>query len=104
MNNFEIYELKLKIFRRDQYQCQGCGESILIYGTPQLAHRISKDKVNLKKYGPEIIHHPENLKSTCSLACNALFDLGGKTVLIEALVNKIKHILNLDIKKNNNYN
>jgi hypothetical protein len=79
-----------KVFARDNWTCQTCGESIYIHGTPQAAHRIGKGKVNLRKYGPEIIHHPLNLVSVCSIGkCNDAVNIGNSPVEIEALVDKI---------------
>lgn len=61
---------KLDILERDNFMCV-CGKSVYTYGTPQIAHRIPQRKHLIKKYGKEIIHHPANLVSTCSLKCNA---------------------------------
>ncbi len=60
----------LAIYERDEWTCV-CGNSVHIYGTPQIAHRLSQSKVNLKKWGAEVIHHPVNLRAVCSLKCNA---------------------------------
>ena len=59
------------LFVRDRYTCRICGDPIRQHGTPQLAHRIAKTKSNLSRYGKEVIHHEDNLWSTCSLECNA---------------------------------
>lgn len=68
---FECFETKMRVFQRDNYECQVCGKSIYHYGAPQLAHIKSKSKVNINKYGKEYIHSDNNLKSCCSLTCNA---------------------------------
>lgn len=79
-----------KVFARDNWTCQTCGKSIYTYGSAQAAHRISKSKANLKKYGPEIIHHPLNLVSVCSIGrCNDFWNIGNSPMEIEALVDKI---------------
>jgi 5-methylcytosine-specific restriction endonuclease McrA len=79
-----------KVFARDNYTCQTCKESIYIHGTPQAAHRISKSKMNLKKYGPEIIHHPLNMVSVCSIGyCNDHWNIGNSPIEIEKLVDEI---------------
>jgi 5-methylcytosine-specific restriction endonuclease McrA len=85
----KIQEIRLKIFKRDKFICQYCGKPIA-YGQPQVAHQIPQRKMYLKKYGKEIIHHPNNLKSVCSLKCNSHFDLGIKDELIK---NKVQEII-----------
>jgi hypothetical protein len=96
--NFKQQESRLEIFKRDKFKCH-CGNAITRYGTPQLGHRIKQSKCNLSKYGKEIIHHPLNMTSCCSIACNARVDLGFKEELIRELVEKItKNVQkNLDI-------
>lgn len=94
MTNLEKLEAEEKreekVFARDNWTCQTCGKSIYTYGTPQAAHRIAKTKPNLKKYGPEIIHHPLNLVSVCSSDyCNSFWNIGHNPVETEKLVDKI---------------
>ena len=88
--SFEIQENREEIFARDGYICQVCGKSILQYGTPQLAHLIAQSQSNIKRYGKEVMHHQNNMKSVCSLYCNSLCNIGNRPVECEALVNKIK--------------
>lgn len=66
---FEIGETKEYVFQRDGYACQVCGTPVGM-NSAQLAHMIPQNKRNLQKYGEQIIHHPENLLTTCSLRCN----------------------------------
>lgn len=67
---FEVGESKERVFDRAGWRCEVCGRPILDLGTPQLGHRIAQSKANMRKYGPEIIHHPLNMAATCSLDCN----------------------------------
>jgi DNA-directed RNA polymerase subunit RPC12/RpoP len=67
----------------DGYICQKCGKQLNMLGSG-LAHRISKSKANIKKYGEKIINHNFNLVPSC-LECNSSF-------LID---NKDRHIKNL---------
>ena len=73
---FNIGEAKERIFKRDGYKCQCCGNSIYIYNSPQLAHLVSQGKRNLRKYGAEIIHSDLNMKACCSLVCNGRLAVG----------------------------
>lgn len=66
---FEVGAMKEQIFARDQWRCRVCGAPVTTT-TAQLAHRIPQSKAMIKKYGKEIIHHPGNLLTTCSLECN----------------------------------
>jgi 5-methylcytosine-specific restriction endonuclease McrA len=77
------------IFERDGYRCHHCGGDINAHGTAQLAHRIPATKANLAKYGPEIIHHPLNLLSCCSIGiCNDSALVKGP-IAREALIDEI---------------
>ncbi len=86
------YDKRQEIFAKAMYLCEVCGRH-LSKGQPQLAHRINQSKMNIKKYGKEIIHSPLNLAPTCSLKCNAKVSLYGKTQSISDLVEKIKSVL-----------
>ncbi len=69
-------EQREAIFARDGWLCQNCLKPIRS-GQPQLAHRIPQTKAMIAKWGAEIIHHPDNMASACSLYCNAALDLRG---------------------------
>lgn len=76
----------LSILERDNFTCQECGKKFQATGSVQLAHRIKKGKGSenyvLKFYyqnfgqsislkmAREILNHPDNLVSVCSLKCN----------------------------------
>lgn len=38
---------------------------------PQIAHLLPQDKAMMRKYGPDVIHHPLNLRLVCGEWCNA---------------------------------
>ena len=86
--NYKQQENRLEIFVRDKFKCH-CGNPITRYGTPQLGHIIPQKKMYIAKYGKEIIHHPLNMVSCCSLGCNAKVDLGFKEELIKQKVEEI---------------
>ncbi len=89
-DKFEADEKRQRIFARDWFKCQHCGESILKNMTPQVAHRISKSKRRLKQYGPKVIHHSLNLVSVCSIGkCNDAFNIDNKPMEVFELVGKI---------------
>lgn len=87
---FDMQEQRQEIFRRDEYTCQYCGESIYRFGNPQLAHRISQSVMNVKRYGREVINHPLNMASVCSLRCNDAQNIGFSTKQADELAEKIK--------------
>ena len=67
-----------------------CGESIYRFGNPQLAHKIGQGAANVKRYSKEVIHHPLNMASVCSLRCNDAMNIGQKTKQADALAEKNK--------------
>jgi len=88
---FEANEKREELFEKCGYVCQVCGKSIHHYGVPQLAHRISQGKTNLKKYGAEIIHHGYNLVPVCSLDCNDACNIGFDPIAVQELIERIKN-------------
>jgi hypothetical protein len=76
----------ISILERDKYTCRECGRTYQRTGSIQLAHRIKQGKGSenyiLKFYyqhfgqsislkmAREILNHPDNLVSVCSLKCN----------------------------------
>ena len=92
----EAQEKKIQIYNSRNATCEICGKNIS-YNEAQLAHRISKGKVNLKKYGPEVIHHRKNLVLTCSDKmgrCNDSVNIGNNPMAVKKLVEEIKGELN----------
>lgn len=67
---FNLAETREEVYLRDRGRCRYCGKPVPFPG--ELAHRIPQTKANLKKYGPEVIHHPGNLALVClrSTSCN----------------------------------
>ena len=55
----------------------------------QVAHKISKSKSNIKKYGHDIVHHPKLLRWTCP-EHNDSFNIGFKPAVIKIEIEKIK--------------
>ena len=93
--NYEDQERRLKIFIAADWRCEVCGND-LRNGTPQLAHRIIKSKHNLKKYGPQVIHHRLNLVPVESLKCNAKVNIENKPMQKKRLLAEIY----ADLQKN----
>ena len=89
--NFKEQEQRLEIFRRDGWVCQNCGMRLSHpRAVPQIAHILNQNKVNIKLYGKELIHHPLNLKSACGLLCNQKLSIYGKYGTIQKHVEKIQ--------------
>lgn len=85
----DIHDTRLFIFKRAHWHCEVCKTS-LSKGVPQLAHIINQSKMYLNMYGPEIIHHPLNMKAVCGLICNSKVSINGKHNLVEILVDVIR--------------
>ena len=65
----EANEHKLERMAKQRF-CEVCGEPLRRH-TCQLAHRVAKSKMNVKKYGKEFIHSDTNTALVCGLRCNA---------------------------------
>ena len=87
-----IRELKDKMIADAGYICEICGKSVN-YDLFQLAHRITKSKVNINKYGDKIINHPINMKVVCGLACNSKANIGYNPTLEKEIVDEIKAVI-----------
>lgn len=76
MNRLEKEEERQRIFAAYGYECVVCGESVMKYGTPQLAHQIADTKANKKKWGKAVIDDPLNRLPVCGLKCNDKCNIG----------------------------
>ena len=101
-----------EIFSRDGYICQICGKPVRSYGFEQIAHCIKQGKGSedyvmqfiwneyrkdrsRKWVKDNIINHPDNLKSVCSLRCNDRCNIFNKPVERDILLQKIiKKVIN----------
>ena len=74
-------------------KCATCGKPLVI--PFDLSHKIPKGKVNLKKYGPEVIHHRLNVACTCPGSCNDAVMINPATQPVKAAehVRRIKEAL-----------
>jgi hypothetical protein len=86
----EALEQRERIFETYHYLCSVCGYPVKQYGTAQLAHRLSKSQMNIKKYGESVIQHYLNLAPVCSLKCNDAVNIGYRTAEAEELADKIR--------------
>jgi 5-methylcytosine-specific restriction endonuclease McrA len=86
----DIRETKLAVFSRDSWKCVVCGKP-----ATQIAHVIAQNKMNLRRYGAKVIHHPMNLRSVCSLQCNHAVEISTKAQPREAtrIASEIKNEL-----------
>ena len=89
LRTMEIDDTRRYVFARAGWACEVCGKP-LSAGQAQLGHRIPQNTRNLARYGKRVIHHPDNLAATCSLACNAAVDIRNHPIEIAALVKKIR--------------
>jgi hypothetical protein len=86
----DYQENRIRLMVERGCKCEVCGKPLHL-GNLQLAHRIASTKGYLKQYGNNVIHHPLNLATVCSLKCNDAVLLDPKTHPIEAqaLIEKI---------------
>lgn len=93
-------ETRMKVIIRDMYTCQRCGKQPSISGI-QVAHRIHDGKetmAGLEDRFPErsrkwiqdnILDHPMNLVTTCSLSCNDSFNIWFDDMAVDKLLTAI---------------
>lgn len=87
-----INDVRINKLIASNYKCEVCGKIINEYNS-QLAHIIPQTIPNIKKYGRSIIHHTENMKIVCSLACNSTVNIGCKPETERQLVIKINNMI-----------
>ena len=80
---FVYQENRIRLMVERGCKCEVCGKPLHL-GNLQLAHICPATKGYLKKYGKDVIHHPLNLATVCSLKCNDAVLLDPKTHPIEA--------------------
>lgn len=88
----EYAETRAYVYNRAGGYCQVCGNR-LNWQTFQLAHKIPQDKRNVKRWGKKVIHHPLNLKATCSQSCNDRVSIRNHPVAQMELIQRIKEAL-----------
>lgn len=93
-------ETRMKVIIRDMYTCQRCGKQPSINGL-QVAHRIHDGEQSLdglqdrfpdksrKWIKDNIIDHPLNLVTTCSLDCNSSFNIWFNDEAVDRLLTAI---------------
>lgn len=92
IEKIEAEEKKVQIYNLRNGTCEVCG-NVMAQSEAQLAHRIPKSKMYLKRYGKEIIHHTKNLALVCGLECNSRVNINGSPLAIEQLVIEIQDSL-----------
>ena len=91
-----INETKIHKLISQHCRCAHCGNPLLRPGAQaQLAHLIPQRRWTLRKWGREIIHHPENTVLVCCLECNAAVQLDPESVDAAVLAARI----GLDLEK-----
>ena len=93
----EAEDNKIDIIMSQYSQCAHCGQMLTASEPIDIAHRIPKYKMYIKKYGWSVINHRFNLRATHRGACNDGVLLDPKTHPIEAQ-QLVKRIME-DLKK-----
>jgi len=87
----DIRNMKLDKMVQQGGRCAFCGEKFNPGDKPELSHILPQRKYLLAKYGPEIIHHPDNMKLCHPGRCNSGVQISPeKRVLVEAHVEAIR--------------
>ena len=83
----EADEAKQQRIQDSNYTCDVCNKR---FGSSQLqlAHIIPKHKNYIKRFGLEVIHHPDNLVLTCD-KCNSSVMLNPDTIPGQEHINNI---------------
>ena len=76
-------------YNLDNYVCVVCGAPGI-----QIAHRISRTKINLKKYGEQIINHHLNMAVVCGLECNQKISIENRPSLKSIVLKNIGDVIN----------
>lgn len=94
--SIQIADTKDYVYHRDEGVCRTCGGMVEYPGV--LAHHVPKSKPNLKMWGEQVIHHPDNLALVCRQPqCNDAQIVQAHTVEGAALLAAIrKQIMEAD--------
>lgn len=87
-----LSDIRKKLYAQQKGFCFVCG-NFMNYMTTQLAHVIPQTKINIKKYGKDVIHNEQNLRLVCSLKCNSSVLIKPFSLHEEKLIKKIKKSL-----------
>ncbi len=85
-------ETRVYVYNRAEGLCEMCGKPIS-YLDYQMAHMIPQNKMYLKKYGKEVIHHRLNFVATCGLSCNSRASIANHPLAIEKVAEQIREEL-----------
>ena len=86
---FYANEKKEQIYYSRGAECEVC-KAFIPFNQAQLAHRISKSKANIKKYGKDFIHSDINIALVCSAKCNDAVNVGFKPMEVQRLLDEYK--------------
>lgn len=87
-----ILEMKRLVYTRDMGRCQACGAEVSWPGV--LAHGIPQAKWAIKKYGAEIVHHPDNLTLVCHRqSCNDKVSISNHPREMDERAAKIREVI-----------
>lgn len=92
----DIGSVKMALYYGQDRVCAYCGKPITPYES-EIAHRIPQRKHMIRRYGKDVIHHPDNLALVClrSDRCNGGMSIAGHPVAIDQLAQKIRAKLDM---------
>ena len=86
----KIIALRDTLYARQGGRCAVCGE-MLDWMTFHAAHRIPQRKHWLRRYGKDVIHHPDNFFATCPTdRCNNAISIGNNRMRADDIAEEIE--------------
>ena len=89
MNPIDRFDERLYIYHLYHGICQGCGEP-LAFDETELAHCIARSKMNIRKYGKNVVNSRENLRPTHRGRCNDLQNCGFNPAKCAIIVRQVQ--------------
>ena len=90
----ELTETKERLGEEQAWLCHVCGRPMTL-DSSHFAHVLPQDRVHIRRYGEEVIHHRLNGRLTCGLRCNAKVQVtySAHPLMADMLANRIREAI-----------